>query len=450
VKRRWHLLLAVPLLAALAGVVLAAVADYDAQDGATADGSVSRLDRQTNQHAQRTLAEGRETFRYATFGSESFWGDTIKLHQAIQGSRFGGIGDGVSPRTALAVGLKVDVDALPRDLVKALAAGRVDLDDPATTLALLKLNAVVGVTGFFEPDGRLRSVAIQCALCHTAVDDSLAQGIGHRLDGWANRDLNVGAIVNLAPDLSSVATLLGVDERTVRRVLASWGPGKFDAELLLDGIGFRPDGKTAATLIPPAFGLAGVNLATWTGWGSMTHWNAFVANLEMHGHGTFFDPRLDDPVRFPVAARAGFGNVRGKPDLVSDRLPALHFYQLALPAPAAPAGSFDKQAALRGKQTFENKAACAVCHVPPTFTEPGWNLHTADEIGIDDFQANRAPDRRYRTSPLAGLWTHSKGGFYHDGRFATLGDVVDHYDAHLRLRLSAQEKNDLVEYLKSL
>jgi len=186
------------------------------------------------------------------------------------------------------------------------------------------------------------------------------------------------------------------------------------------------------------------------GWGSVTHWNAFVANLEMHGNGTFFDPRLDDPVRFPVAARAGFGNVRGKPDLVSARLPALHFYQLALPAPVAPAGSFDKQAALRGKQTFENKAACTVCHVPPTFTEPGWNMHTADEIGIDDFQANRAPDRRYRTSPLAGLWTHSKGGFYHDGRFATLGDVVDHYDAHFDLGLSGQEKNDLVEYLKSL
>jgi hypothetical protein len=254
---------------------------------------------------------------------------------------------------------------------------------------------------------------------------------------------------NLAPDLSAVAALLEVEEPTVRKVLAAWGPGKFDAELLLDGIGFRPDGKTAATLIPPAFGLAGVNLHTWTGWGSVTHWNAFVANLEMHGKGTFFDPRLNDPTQFPVAARAGFGNVRSDPDLISAKLPALHFYQLAIPAPKPPKGSFDKHAAHRGKEVFEAKQ-CVTCHVPPTYTEPGWNMHTAKEIGIDDFQANRAPDKSYRTAPLKGLWTHTAGGFYHDGRFATLRDVVDHYDAHFGLLLSAQEKADLVEYLKSL
>ncbi len=220
--------------------------------------------------------------------------------------------------------------------------------------------------------------------------------------------------------------------------------------MFLDGKGFRPDGKTAATLIPPVFGLAGVNLHTWTGWGSVTHWNAFVANLEMHGKGTFFDPRLNDPIQFPVAARNGFGNVRSNPDLISGKLPALHFYQLAIPAPRPPQGSFDQDAALRGKHAFDNKARCATCHVPPTYTEPGWNMHTPQEIGIDDFQANRAPDKRYRTAPLKGLWTHTTGGFYHDGRFPTLLHVVNHYDSHFGLSLTTKEKSDLIEYLKSL
>jgi hypothetical protein len=430
-------------LASVGLVVSGAISAGDAEQTATADPALDK-------HTQRTLTEGRHIFRFDTFGDEAFWGDTIKLHQAIEGTHFGGVGPGVSPKTALAVGLKVDVDALPSDLIASLKKGQVDLNDPATTLALLKLNAVVGVTGFFESGGSLRSIGIQCALCHSSVDNSLAPGIGHRLDGWANRDLNVGAIVNLAPDLSVVASLLGVSEPTVRKVLTAWGPGKFDAELLLDGQGFRPDGKTSATLIPPAFGLAGVNLHTWTGWGSVTHWNAFVANLEMHGKGTFFDPRLNDAVQFPVAARAGFGNVRNDPDLISSKLPALHFYQLAIPAPKAPEGSFDQSAALRGKQVFDNEGRCASCHVPPTYTEPGWNMHTPKELGIDDFQANRAPDKQYRTSPLKGLWTHQTGGFYHDGRFATLGDVVNHYDATFHLGLTAQEKNDLVEYLKSL
>jgi mono/diheme cytochrome c family protein len=395
------------------------------------------------------LSQGKHIFRFDTFGDESFWGDTLKLHEAIQGSQFGGVGPGVSPKTALAVGLKVDVDALPQPLIERLRQGQIDLNDPATTLALLELNAVVGVTGFFAGGATLRSMGIQCALCHSTVDDSLAPGIGHRLDGWANRDLNVGAIVSLAPDLSAVASLLQVDQATVRKVLMAWGPGKFDAELLLDGKGFRPDGKTAATLIPPAFGLAGVNLHTWTGWGSVPHWNAFVATLEMHGKGTFFDSRLSDPVQFPVAARAGFDNVRNDPDLVSPKLPALHFYQLSLTAPTAPKGAYNEAAAARGKNVFET-ARCSSCHVPPTFTEPGWNLHAAQKLGIDDFQANRAPARAYRTAPLRGLWTHAKGGFYHDGRFATLPDVVDHYDLQLGLHLSAQQKSDLVQYLNSL
>ena len=405
---------------------------------------------QTDANADRMLAEGKQTFRFDTFGDEAFWTDALQLHRAIAGANLGGVGPGVSPATALAVGLKVDLDALPQSLVSQLKDGRVNLDDPATTLALLKLNAVVGVKGTVRNDGRLQSVGITCAFCHSTVDDSLAPGIGKRLDGWANRDLNVGAIVALSPNLQPVADLLGVDQATVRTVLQSWGPGKFDAELFLDGKAFRPDGKSAATLIPPAFGLAGVNLHTWTGWGSVTHWNAFVANLEMHGQGTFYDPRLNDPVKFPIAARAGFGNVRSDPDLITAKLPALQFYQLAIPAPAALPGTFDAVAAARGATLFKGQAKCATCHVPPIYTEPGWNMHTPEEIGIDDFQAKRSPDERYRTAPLKGLWTHQKGGFYHDGRFATLRDVIEHYNQFFGTNLSEQQKTDLIEYLKSL
>jgi hypothetical protein len=405
---------------------------------------------QTNANAQRMLEEGRQTFRFDTFGDEAFWSDALQLHRAIAGAQNGGVGPGVSPKTALAVGLKVDSAALPDSLISQLKQGRVNLDDPATTLALLKLGAVVGVKGTFDGGGSLQSVGITCALCHSTVDNSFAPGIGRRLDGWANRDLNVGAITALSPNLQPVADLLGVDQATVRTVLQSWGPGKFDAELFLDGKAFRPDGKSAATLLPPAFGLAGVNLHTWTGWGSVTHWNAFVANLEMHGQGTFYDPRLNDPVKFPIAAREGFGNVRANPDLITAKLPALQFYQLAIPAPAPPDGSFDRAAAKRGESLFNGQAKCATCHVPPIYTEPGWNMHTPEEIGIDDFQAKRSPDERYRTAPLKGLWTHQKGGFYHDGRFPTLRDVVEHYNSFFGTNLSERQKLDLVEYLKSL
>ncbi|TLZ08588.1 MAG: c-type cytochrome [Gammaproteobacteria bacterium] len=401
-------------------------------------------------NAKQMADEGKQTFRFATFGDESFWGDTLRLHEAIEGQKLGGVGPGVSPATALAVGLKVDVDALPASVIAALREGKVDLNDPATTLLLLKADAVVGLTGHFNSQGRLSSIGIQCALCHSTVDDSFAPGIGHRLDGWANRDLNVGAITSLAPNLQPAAALLGTDVATVRKVLAAWGPGKFDAELFMDGKGFRPDGKSSAVLIPPAFGLAGVNLHTWTGWGSVTYWNAFVGNLEMHGKGTFFDPRLNNAAQFPVAAAAGFGNVRNTTDLITEKLGALQFYQLAIPAPKPPKGSFDQAAAERGKELFAGQAKCATCHVPPLFTEPGWNLHTPEEIGVDDFQASRAPDKRYRTPPLKGLWTHTKGGFFHDGRFSTLGEVVQHYNGLFGLGLSDQQVHDLVEYLKSL
>ena len=410
----------------------------------------SESDRQIARHAQRMLEEGRRIFRFDTFGSEAFFGDALQLHKAIAGAKNGGVGAGVSPKTALAVGLKVDADALPDELKAQLKAGRVDLGDPATTLALLKLNAVVGVTGKFDDAGRITSMGIQCAFCHSSVDNSFAPGIGRRLDGWANRDLNVGAIVSLAPNLKPFTDLLGVDEATVRKVLASWGPGRYDAVLDKDGKAFRPDGGQAGTLIPPAFGLAGVNLHTWTGFGSVPYWNAYVAVTQMHGSGTFFDSRFNDKDQYPVSAKSGSGNTRGTPDLVTSKLAALHFYQLAIPAPTPHRGSFDKAAALRGKEVFNGRAQCSSCHVPPLFTEPGHNLHAPAELGIDSFQADRSPTHRYRTAPLAGLWTHSRGGFYHDGRFATLAEVIEHYNRNFRLGLTDQEKVELIEYLKSL
>ncbi len=410
------------------------------------------------------VQEGQRTFRFDTFGDEAFWGDQLKLHLAIEGAQFGGVGPGVSPRTALSVGLKVDADALPLNLLEQFRRGDINLDNPAVTLALLRLDAVVGVKGFFE-GGTLRSIGIQCALCHSTVDNSQPElcppslqpnpgtgCVGRRLDGWANRDLNVGAIIALAPDLTPFTNLLGVDADTVRKVLLAWGPGKFDAELILDGKGFRPDGQTAATLIPPAFGLAGVNLHTWTGWGSIPYWNAFVANLEMHGQGRFFDPRLDNPQQFPIAAANGFANVMIDPDAdrITSKLAALHVYQLSIPSPEPPPGSFDPEAAKRGEALFTGKAMCNNCHVKPLWTEPGWNLHLPAEICTDSFQADRSPDRRYRTSPLGALFTHTKGGFYHDGRFATLPDVIDHYNACFSLGLTDTERTDLVNYLLSL
>jgi mono/diheme cytochrome c family protein len=407
-------------------------------------------DRQIDAHSRRMVEEGRRIFRFDTFGSEAFFGDALQLHKAIAGAKNGGVGGGVSPKTALAVGLKVDAEALPAALVAQIKAGKVNLDDPATTLALLKLNAVVGVTGKFDDSGRIQTLGTQCAFCHSTVDDSFAPGIGKRLDGWANRDLNVGAIVSLAPSLKPFTDLLGADEATVRKVLASWGPGRYDAVLDKDGKALRPDGGQAGTLIPPAFGLAGVNLHTWTGFGSVPYWNAYVAVTQMHGSGTFFDQRFADRDQYPVSAKSGSGNTRGTPDLVTSKLGALHFYQLAIPAPKAPEGSFDKAAAARGKELFNGRGQCSTCHVPPLFTEPGHNLHTPAQMGIDSFQADRSPTRMYRTAPLAGLWTHQRGGFYHDGRFATLPAVIEHYDRNFRLGLNGQEKRELVEYLKSL
>ena len=403
----------------------------------------------TNAHARELFDEGLEVFRYDSFGSEDFWGGELRLHEAILGKDQGGVGPGLTPRQALQLGLKVDTGHLPKILAEAIQAGSVSLDKPETTVALLRAHSVVGVKGIFDGE-KMVSVGITCSLCHATVDDSLTKGIGSRLDGWPNRDLDVGRVVALAPNLKPYADLLGVSEDKVRQVFQSWGPGRYDAELNQDGKAMRPDGKTAATVIPAAFGLAGVNLHTYTGWGSVTHWNAYVANTQMHGKGTFFDPRLDDASKFPLAARTHAGHIHNDPDRVTGKLAALHFYQLAIPAPKPPADSFDHDAAARGKLVFEGKAKCSTCHVPPLFVEPGWPMHTAAEIGIDDFQAKRSPDERYRTTPLSGLFVRAKPGFYHDGRFPTYESVVDHYDSHLRLQLSAQEKADLVEYLKSL
>ena len=405
-------------------------------------------------NAKRLLDEGKQIFRFDTFGSEDFWGGKLRLHEAIAGAKNGGVGGGVSPKTALSLGLKVDSQAIPAALAAQIKAGKVDLDDPATTVALLKLNSVVGVTGVFNPEGKLRSLGIQCALCHSTVDDSFSPGIGKRLDGWGNRDLNVGAIVAIAPNLQPFSDLLGVPVETVKTVLNGWGPGRYDAELNMDGKAKRPDGKNAATMMPSAFGLAGVNQHTWTGgWGTVTYWNAYVANTQMYGKGTFFDSRLENAEQYPVAAKAGWGHKRDQTDLITAKLPALHFYQLAMPVPKAPAGSYDAAAARRGQVLFNGTAKCSTCHVPPIFTEPGHNLHKAEEIGIDSFQADRGPERRYVTTPLRALFdTHKihKGGFYHDGRFAALEDVVAHYDGFLKLRLSDTQKKELIEYLKSI
>src|ERR1700687_4035477 len=411
---------------------------------------LSGFDEVISKHAQQMMENGKQIFRFDTFGSEAFWGDALQLHKAIAGAKNGGVGPGVSPKTALSVGLKVDADALPESLKQQLKEGKVNLDDPASTLALLKLNSILGVTGFFDESGNFRSMGLQCAFCHSTVDDSFAPGIGKRLDGWANRDLNVGAIVSLAPNLIPFSDLLGVDVATVKKVLNSWGPGRFDAELDKDGKAFCPDAKQAGTLIPPAFGLAGVNLHTWTGFGSVPYWNAYVGATEMHGAGTFFDARFNDKDQYPVAAKSGAGNTRATPDRLTAKLAALHFYQLSIPAPKAPAGSYDRAAFERGKAIFNGPARCATCHVPPLYTEPGNNLHAPSEVGVDSFQADRSPTHMYRTAPLAGLWTHQKGGFYHDGRFATLLDVVNHYNTHLNLNLGDQQKKDLIEYLKGI
>jgi hypothetical protein len=395
------------------------------------------------------VSEGRNVFRFQTFGDEAFWGGKLRLHDAIKGESAGGTGPGISPKTALSLGLKVDVQELPRDLQRNISQGKVNLDDPAVTVALLKANAVIGLTGVFDNSGDLTSLGIQCALCHSIVDDSVAPGIGRRMDGWPNRDLDIGTIVAAAPDLTAFTGPLGVDDATLRSVLQGWGRGKFDAFVGLDGKATRPDGGSAAVLIPPLFGLQGVGLMTWNGWGGIGVWVPLVINLEMHGQGVYSDRRLND-AQFPIAMAQGYSRISNSPDLVTPHLIPLIAYVESLQPPAPARGSYDVNASKRGQALFTGKARCSGCHVPPLYTTPGWNLVPPATIGIDSFQADRSPNHGYRPPPLRGVQTRMKGGFFHDGRFATLNDVVDHFNEQFGLALADSEKSDLVEFLKTL
>jgi mono/diheme cytochrome c family protein len=409
---------------------------------------VVRFDETIRDYATTMLDEGRQSFRYDTFGNERFWGGDLHLHEAIEGAKHGGAGTGLTLKAALAMGLKIDSDALDPEVRDAIASGRVDLDSPEVTLDLLRAKAIVGLSGNADGKGGLVSVGMQCALCHSTVDNSVADGVGRRLDGWANRDLDMGALMALAPTLQPLAELLGVDESALRAALATWGPGRFDPALVLDGKLARPDKKPAAVLIPPTFGLAGLTRTSSSGLGSVGHWASFASP---RAGGSLRDPRLDDAAQFPVAAQARMGHLSGdSQDAIAAKLPALEFYQLSIPAPSPPAGSYDEAAAGRGAEVFRTEGRCVSCHAEGLTSEPGYNFHKGEEIGIDNFQAERTPERLYRTKPLLGLWSHPKGGFYHDGRFATLPDVVNHYDSVMALGLTDAQKSDLAEYLKSL
>ena len=354
-------------------------------------------------------AEGREIFRYDDFGDSGFWTDTLRLHELVEQ---------VDPRTALELGLKVDADAIPPEVLEAVLADPESLSDPAVTRALLSLDAVVGVRATVEGD-RVTRIGITCALCHSTVDDAVAPGIGGRLDGWANRDLAVGTIVSLTPGLPE----------NLRSIYASWPAGFFDPRFNVDGI-------SDPVVTPPAYGLDGVALETYTGDGPVSYWNNYVAVVEMHGRGSFRDPRLGIDIRVPEAE-----------DQVRDKLLPLFHYQRSLAAPAPPAGSFSADAAAVGKDLFEGEARCSTCHYGPSLTGEG-ELHTAAATGMDPAYAQRSATGRYRATPLRALWQH--GPYFHDGSAATLAEVVEHYDAHFDLGLTEQERAVLVEYLKSL
>ena len=394
------------------------------------------------------VAEGKEIFRYDTFGDEALWTDVLRLDKATLGEANGGFGPGLSPNTALSIGLKVDAEALPQSVVDGITNGSIDLDDPLTTVALLSLDAVVGIKAGFDNNGGLTSMGISCALCHSTVDDSFSSGIGNRLDGWANSDLNVGAILGFV-DNTALADILHVDTNTFNSVVNNWGPGVFAPVLLLDGKVTKPNGELATVNIPPAYGLQGITHETYTGWGEISYWNRFIGVLDMGGQGNFSDPRLNDADKFPLAVERGVFNISVAEDLVEPKLESLLEYQLSLLAPTPDPSSYNEQAAIRGKQLFEGKANCISCHSGAAFADNV--LHTPEEIGIDNFEANRSPTGKYRTPPLRGLFVKSDGnGFFHDGRFSTLNEVVTHYNNHFDLDLNDSEQLDLVEFLKAL
>jgi hypothetical protein len=356
-------------------------------------------------------ADGKSIFRFDTFGNEQLWTDTLQLHRVIQSS--------VSPLIALGVGLKVDAAALPPDFLTTH-----DLNDPATTVELIRRNAVIGLVGTVVGN-QLKSVGITCAICHSTVDDSVTTGVGNRLDGWANGDLDPGAIIALSPALTGQQ----------KAVYNSWGPGKYDARFNIDGINLP-------AVIPPIFGLQGVGFETFTGDGPISYWNNYVAVTQMGGHGSFTDPRIGV-------------TVTQEPDLVTPKLPALLQYQLSLKTPPPPAGSVNAQAAKRGEVVFNGKAGCATCHIPPTFTDvltgPDPSvpfLHEPGAVGTEPVYASRSATKQYRTTPLRALWQHPP--YFHDGSAGDLPAVVDHYDRFFGLGLNARQKADLVEYLKSL
>ena len=350
------------------------------------------------------VAQGKQIFRFETFGDEQLWTDKLALHTVVETS--------VDPTTALKVGLKVDADALPPGILES-----VDLKSPATTVALLKLNAVVGLRATVDADNHITRLGVTCALCHSTVDDSVQAGIGRRLDGWPNRDLDVGAIIALSPNLPA-------DKKAV---YTSWGPGKYDPR-------YNIDGKNTPLVLPPAYGLAHIRNETYTAEGPISYWNAYVAVTQMGGQGAFHDDALNI-------------HIDHDPDLVTDKLPALRAYQHSLAAPAPPAGSFDRMAANRGRAAFGRN--CMGCHVGATGTDNnGGKLHAPEETGMDGAYAARTKNKAYRTTPLRALWQHPP--YFHDGSAATLPDVVAHYNRQLELGLAENEQRDLVEYLKSL
>ena len=392
----------------MSGLMVLMVGAACSQNTGPNDGGTRTLDPQL-------VAQGKEIFRFDTFGDEVYWTDTLQMHTVIS--------TGVSPKTALGVGLKVDSDALPEAVRAAIAAGQVDLDAPATTVTLLKLNAVVGLRGTVETvngQDRLARVGVTCALCHSTVDNSFAPGIGKRLDGYPNRSLNVGAIVALSPNVPAA----------LKAILNSWGPGKYDPRINFDGL-------NTPIVLPPAFGLRDVAKETFTGEGPVSYWNAYVAVTQMHGQGNFADSRLNV-------------NLVRNPDLVTSKLPALAEYQFSLAAPQPPAGSFDAAAAVRGKVVFEGAGRCATCHIPSeSFSDINrGRLHAPAETGMNAAYAQRTTQKMYRTTPLKGMWQHPP--YFHDGSAANVEAVVQHYDNVLALQLSAQQKTDLANYLKSL
>jgi hypothetical protein len=357
----------------------------------------------------RLVTLGREIFRYDDFGDWRFWTDSLELNDAVET---------LSPNQALALGLKVDGAAIPPDVLAAVRADPTLLDDPAITRALLSLNAVVGITATVV-GSQITRLGITCALCHSTVDNAVMTGIGNRLDGWPNLDLAVGTIISVAPGLPPA----------LRPIYASWPPGFYDARFNMDGI-------SDPAVIPPAYGLHGIGLETYTGEGPISYWNSYVAVTQMHGQGSFSDPRLGVRIRVPPDQ-----------DLVKSKLPALRQYQFSLAAPAPPAGSFDPQAAARGEQLFKGAALCSKCHAGPRYTDHG-RLHDPSETGMDAVHAQRSTTKKYRTTPLRALWQHAP--YFHDGSAATLADVVDHYDRILGLGLSGAQKLDLVAFLQSL